>query len=112
MQFLIFILFLISIALVKGYFSKIKKDKPTSSEDKRINHLEIIMSIADSGQLPEIKKAIDKAEHLGDEKMMINGVFYTVNQARGVVVIGEEYLRNKNQLGNEYFLSKESQEEG
>ena len=70
------------------------------------------MSIADSGQLPELKKAIDNAEHLGDEKMMINGVFYTVNQARGVVIIGEEYLRNKNQLGNQYLLSKESQEEG
>ena len=69
MQFLIFFLFLISIALIKRYFSKVKKDKPissedkpissedkpTSSEDKRINHLEIIMSVADSDQLPEIK---------------------------------------------------------
>jgi hypothetical protein len=112
MQFLIFILFLIAIALVKGYFSKIKKGKPMSSEDKRINHLEIIMSIADSGQLPELKKAIDKANLIGDEEIMIKGVEYTVNQARGIVIIGEEYLRNKNQLGNEYFLSKESQEEG
>ena len=95
MQFLIFFLLLITIALIKGYFSKVKKDKPISSEDKRINHLEIIMSVADSGQLPEIKKAIDKAEHLGDEKMMINGIEYTVNQARGIVIIGDEYLRNK-----------------
>ena len=112
MQFLIFFLFLISIALIKGYFSKVKKDKPISSEDKRINHLEIIMSVADSGQLPEIKKAIDKAEHLGDEKIIIRGIEYTVNQVRGIVVIGEEYLRNKKQLGNQYLLSKELQEEG
>lgn len=126
MQFLIFILFLISIALVKGYFSKVKKNKPlsledkpmpsehkpVSSKDKRINHMKIIMSIADSGQLPELKKAIDKANFIGDEEIMIKGVEYTVNQARGIVVNGEEYLRNKNQLCNEYLLSKESQEEG
>ena len=112
MQFLIFILFLIFIALVKGYFSKIKKDKPMSSKDKRINHMKIIMSIADSGQLPKLKKAINKAYLIGDEKIMIKGVEYTVNQARGIVIIGEEYVRNKNQLGNEYLLSKESQKEG
>ncbi len=65
-----------------------------------MGHMKAVMSIADAGQIPEVKKAIDRASLLGEEKLIINSVEYTVNQARGIVIIGEEYLRNKNQFSN------------
>ena len=65
-----------------------------------MGHMKAVMSIADAGQIPEVKKAIDRASLLEEEKIIINSVEYTVNQARGIVIIGEEYLRNKNQFSN------------
>ena len=62
--------------------------------------MKTVMFIADAGQIPEIKKAIDRASLLEEEKIIINSVEYTVNQARGIVIIGEEYLRNKKQFSN------------
>ena len=65
-----------------------------------MGHMKAVMSIADAGQIPEVKKAIDRASLLEEEKIIINSVEYTVNQARGIVIIGEEYLKNKNQFSN------------
>jgi hypothetical protein len=65
-----------------------------------MGHMKAVMSIADAGQIPEVKKAIDRASLLGEGKLIINSVEYTVNQARGIVIIGEEYLRNKKQFSN------------
>ena len=65
-----------------------------------MGHMKAVMFIADAGQIPEVKKAIDRASLLEEEKIIINSVEYTVNQARGIVIIGEEYLRNKNQFSN------------
>ena len=65
-----------------------------------MGHMKAVMSIADAGQIPEVKKAIDRASYLGEETLVINSVEYTVNQARGIVIIGEEYLRNKKQFSN------------
>ena len=60
--------------MLKGVFSKIKKDKPMSSKDKRINHMKIIMSIADSGQLLNLKEtALKKKKKLNFKKVFCKG---------------------------------------
>ena len=65
-----------------------------------MGHMKIVMSIADTGQIPDVKQAIDRALLLKEEKIVLNGCEYTVNQAKGIVIIGEEYLKNKNQFSN------------
>lgn len=65
-----------------------------------MGHMKAVMFIADAGQIPEVKKAIDRASLLEEEKIIINSVEYTVSQAKGIVIIGEEYLKDRNQFSN------------
>tara|TARA_R100000951_G_scaffold23632_2_gene19827 strand:+ start:660 stop:878 length:219 start_codon:yes stop_codon:yes gene_type:complete len=65
-----------------------------------MGHMKAVMFIADTGQIPEVKEAIDRALLLKEEKIVLNGCEYTVNQAKGIVIIGEEYLKNRNQFSN------------
>ena len=65
-----------------------------------MGHMKAVMFIAETGQIPEVKEAINRALLSKEEKIVLNGCEYTVNQAKGIVIIGEEYLKNRNQFSN------------